>query len=150
MVSALEGTAAELSLNWSWCAGCGVEAPPPDTILQIPPPPLPHFLQLSLLLEGSNHSANSLSEDTEHFLPPCNPHCDWSNGAGVEYVELSRRGVVGAIDDTWFLVLIGSSVAFILLAALLAFALLKWKQSVHFSFFFYQSSQTLTFAYLNQ
>lgn len=127
MVSTLEGT-AEWPYNWTGCAGCGVEVPPPDTILQIPPPPLPHFLQLSLLLDGSNHSVPVEERNGDHFLPPCNPHCDASGSVGVEFIELSRRGVVGTIDDTWFLVLIASSVAFILLGALLAVALLRWRQ----------------------
>ncbi|CAB3367674.1 Hypothetical predicted protein [Cloeon dipterum] len=128
MMSVVEAT-AELPFNWTGCAGCVVDAPPPDTILQIPPPPLPSFLQMApLLLEQGNLSGNSLylEEDDEHFVPPCNPHCDWSNTPGVEYVELSRKGAV-SLDDTWFLVLVGSSVAVLLLGALLAFALLKCK-----------------------
>ncbi|KAF4523824.1 hypothetical protein B566_EDAN008059 [Ephemera danica] len=113
-----------MELNWTTAAaaacGAGCDIPPPDSILLIPPPPLPTFLQLApLQLLQSNLSDDH--EDQMHVVPPCGPHCDWSAAPGVEFVELPRQ----ALDDAWFLILVGSSVAVLLLGALLAFVLLK-------------------------
>ncbi|XP_066998258.2 uncharacterized protein [Anabrus simplex] len=94
------------------CVECGDLGPPPDTILGIPPPPLPAFLQRTLT-NNSNHTSSS----------PCSVQCDWTSGPGVEYVELPRQGP--AMDDTWLLVLITSCVGVVLLGALLALFLLK-------------------------
>ncbi|XP_069702623.1 uncharacterized protein [Periplaneta americana] len=93
-------------LNTS-CVECSDMGPPPDTILSIPPPPLPAFLQ----------RAPNMNTST------CSVLCDWTAGPGVEYVELPRQGP--AMDDTWLLVLIASCVGVLLLGALLALFLLK-------------------------
>lgn len=90
------------------CVECLDMGPPPDTILGIPPPPLPTFLQRA---PAFNDTAT------------CSVLCDWTAGPGVEYVELPRQGP--AMDDTWLLVLIASSVGVLLLGALLALFLLK-------------------------
>ncbi|KAJ9582466.1 hypothetical protein L9F63_003159 [Diploptera punctata] len=93
-------------LNTS-CVECSDLVPPPDSILGIPPPPLPAFLQ----------RAPNMNTST------CSVLCDWNAGPGVEYVELPRQGP--AMDDTWLLVLIASCVGVLLLGALLALFLLK-------------------------
>lgn len=51
--------------------------PPPDTILGIPPPPLPAFLQRAPIVNNTS---------------TCSVLCDWTAGPGVEYVELPRHG----------------------------------------------------------
>ena len=51
--------------------------PPPDTILGIPPPPLPAFLQRAPVVNNTS---------------TCSVLCDWTAGPGVEYVELPRHG----------------------------------------------------------
>jgi len=51
--------------------------PPPDTILAIPPPPLPAFLQRAPIVNNTS---------------TCSVLCDWTAGPGVEYVELPRHG----------------------------------------------------------
>nr|CAD7575352.1 unnamed protein product [Timema californicum] len=99
------------SLEWllylnSTCSDCGNLHPPPDAILNIPPPPLPAFLQLA--------APN---------VTPCSVQCEWNAEPGLEYVDLPRQGPV--MDDTWLLVLVSSCVGVLLLGALLALFLLK-------------------------
>ncbi|CAG2055609.1 unnamed protein product [Timema podura] len=99
------------SLEWllylnSTCSDCGNLHPPPDAILNIPPPPLPAFLQLA--------APN---------ITPCSVQCEWNTEPGLEYVDLPRQGPV--MDDTWLLVLVSSCVGVLLLGALLALFLLK-------------------------
>jgi hypothetical protein len=59
------------------CVECSDMGPPPDTILGIPPPPLPAFLQRAPIINNTS---------------TCSVLCDWTAGPGVEYVELPRHG----------------------------------------------------------
>ena len=59
------------------CVECSDMGPPPDTILGIPPPPLPAFLQRAPFINNTS---------------TCSVLCDWTAGPGVEYVELPRHG----------------------------------------------------------
>ncbi|XP_064106031.1 uncharacterized protein LOC135215383 isoform X1 [Macrobrachium nipponense] len=100
--------------------------PPPDMILNIPPPPIPPFMAEfvnRLAAEGIN-----IHDDDKGFPEEekqCNL-CQWANGNGVGYVELAQKGPL--IDDTWFLVIISSCVAATLLGIILAIAFLKYRE----------------------
>ncbi|XP_047472452.1 uncharacterized protein LOC125027422 [Penaeus chinensis] len=100
--------------------------PPPDMILNIPPPPIPPFMEefvARLAAEGIN-----IHEDDNGFPEEeksCNL-CQWANGNGVGFVELAQKGPL--IDDTWFLVIISSCVAATLLGIILAIAFLKYRE----------------------
>ncbi|XP_076054116.1 uncharacterized protein LOC143032841 [Oratosquilla oratoria] len=99
--------------------------PPPDMILNIPPPPIPPFMEefvARLAAEGIDIHAGSESTEEE---PKCNL-CQWAKGNGVGYVELPQKGPL--IDDTWFLVIISSCVAATLLGIILAIAFLKYRE----------------------
>ncbi|XP_045769416.1 uncharacterized protein LOC123870239 isoform X1 [Maniola jurtina] len=101
---------------------CGAEClslgPPPDSIMHMPPPPLPAFLA-----------------NIANLTPPCRaskcppPHNTEENALfpGVEYHELPRHEPA-ATDDTWFLVLITCCIAVLCIAALLALFLLKCRE----------------------
>ena len=67
--------------------------PPPDMILNIPPPPVPPFMEefiSRLASEGIN-----VHEETTNEYPkddkPCNL-CHWADGNGVGFVELAQKG----------------------------------------------------------
>ncbi|XP_041979914.1 uncharacterized protein LOC121733656 isoform X2 [Aricia agestis] len=90
------------------CAECLSLGPPPDSIVHMPPPPLPSFLV---------------------ELAPCRAPCPQEDVfPGVEYHELPRHEPA-ATDDTWFLVLITCCVAVLCIAALLALFLLKCREA---------------------
>ncbi|KAK7085342.1 hypothetical protein SK128_019354, partial [Halocaridina rubra] len=65
--------------------------PPPDMLLNVPPPPIPPFMAefvSRLAAEGIN-----LREDDKGFAEedkPCHL-CQWANGNGVGYVELAQK-----------------------------------------------------------
>ncbi|XP_018565484.1 uncharacterized protein LOC108906654 [Anoplophora glabripennis] len=107
------------------CFGeCLDMGPPPDTILFLPPPPAPSFLQHSLpdlLLNTTPCSAAQLCESvlSSSRIP--------DNG---DYIEMPRKDVENwsGIDDTWLLVLVASSIGVLLLGALLAMFLLKCRE----------------------
>lgn len=106
---------------------CYEAGPPPDTILSMPPPPLPTFLlprsAIVALAEG-NHSQPCFAA----FM--CEPTAD--GGAigpraskGIEYVEIAGGQ---SADDTWMFVLATSGVGVLLLGVLLALILLKCRK----------------------
>ncbi|BES93174.1 Hypothetical protein NTJ_05980 [Nesidiocoris tenuis] len=88
--------------------------PPPDTILTLPPPPLPSFLQVS---------ASNLSNCSNNL-------CDWAGApqTGVQFIELAPPGLEGELDDTWLFVLISCSIGVLLLGSMLALLLLKCRE----------------------
>ncbi|XP_044761564.1 uncharacterized protein LOC123318865 isoform X2 [Coccinella septempunctata] len=106
------------------CIGeCLDLGPPPDLILFLPPPPAPSILQHSLpdlLLNTTPCSAGQLCD----AWVPLNKFPD------SDFVELSRKEVEtwSSIDDTWLLVLIASSIGILLIGALLAIFLLKFRE----------------------
>ncbi|XP_063621925.1 uncharacterized protein LOC134794148 isoform X1 [Cydia splendana] len=105
---------------------CGSECmslgPPPDSILYLPPPPLPAFL------------ANAANLTPPCRASKCPPQNNEENSLfpGVEYHELPRHvaGVAepGGGDDTWLLVLITCCVAVLCIAALLALFLFRCRE----------------------
>lgn len=100
----------KLLLGEGGCADCAEDwGPPPDSILSIPPPPFPTFIQMELQNESTLCST-----------------CVWaptSGVAGVEFVEMPRQGP--AAHDTWLLMVGASFLGVVLLGALLAAVLLK-------------------------
>lgn len=101
------------------CLGeCWELGPPPDSILFMPPPPAPSFLQHRL-----RDNATAL---------PCGGGAqlcasgEWEPPRG-DYVELTRQDV-GTADDTWPLVLVAASVGVLVLGALLALFLLRCRE----------------------
>lgn len=114
------------------CFGeCWDAGPPPDTILFIPPPPAPSFLQPALpdlLLNTTPCSSTQVCEAWVNHVQG-----NVGTGVGGEYVELPRKDLetawsVSSIDDTWLLVLVASSIGVLLLGALLAMFLLKCRE----------------------
>ncbi|KAK9871373.1 hypothetical protein WA026_011629 [Henosepilachna vigintioctopunctata] len=107
------------------CLGeCLDLGPPPDSILFLPPPPAPSILQHSLpdlLLNTTPCYASQLCD----AWAPLNKFPD-----SGDYIELPRKEVEtwSALDDTWLLVLIASSIGVLLLGALLAMFLLKCRE----------------------
>ncbi|CAG9562511.1 unnamed protein product [Danaus chrysippus] len=101
---------------------CGAEClslgPPPDSIVHMPPPPLPAFLA---------NIANLTPPCRAAKCPPVHNTEDNALFPGVEYHELPRHEPAGN-DDTWFLVLITCCVAVLCIAALLALFLLKCRE----------------------
>ncbi|XP_019867747.1 uncharacterized protein LOC109596617 isoform X2 [Aethina tumida] len=110
------------------CLGeCLDLGPPPDSILFMPPPPVPDFLQHSLpelLLNTTPCWAAQICEPS----PISNKVPDILE----DYVELPRKDIetwsVSGIDDTWIFVLVASSIGVLLLGALLAMFLLKCRE----------------------
>ncbi|XP_018329070.1 uncharacterized protein LOC108739590 isoform X2 [Agrilus planipennis] len=107
------------------CLGeCLDIGPPPDSIIFIPPPPVPDFLQSPL-------------QDVVLNTTPCTviPICEaWVQvQGGGKFSELPRKDVetwaASTIDDTWLLILVASSVVVLLLGALLAMFLLKCRDT---------------------
>uniref|UniRef100_A0A6P7GMZ0 Uncharacterized protein LOC114344643 isoform X1 n=1 Tax=Diabrotica virgifera virgifera TaxID=50390 RepID=A0A6P7GMZ0_DIAVI len=106
------------------CLDCLDLGPPPDSILFLPPPPIPSFLQQSLpdlLLNTTPCSAAQICESTSA------PNRIPESG---DYMELPRKDVEtwSGIGDTWLLVLVASSIGVLLLGALLAMFLLKCRE----------------------
>lgn len=65
--------------------------PPPDMILNIPPPPIPPFMEdfvARLAAEGIDIHQDSGFPEGEKA---CNL-CQWASGNGVGYVELAQKG----------------------------------------------------------
>lgn len=91
--------------------------PPPDTILSMPPPPLPSFL-LPKTLPTSNESAHQPCF-AAFMCEPAGPR----EQAGIELIELTRK------DDTWLFILVASCAGVILLGTLLAMLMMKCKQT---------------------
>ncbi|XP_045449899.1 uncharacterized protein LOC123658565 [Melitaea cinxia] len=102
---------------------CGAEClslgPPPDSIVHMPPPPLPAFLA---------NIANLTPPCRASKCPPSQNNEDNTLFPGVEYHELPRHEPAGT-DDTWFLVLITCCIAVLCIAALLALFLLKCREA---------------------
>ncbi|CAH0553384.1 unnamed protein product [Brassicogethes aeneus] len=111
------------------CFGeCMDLGPPPDSILFLPPPPLPAFLQQSLpdlLLNTTPCLPAQLCESS----PIVSNKIPETYG---DYIELPRKDFESwtgsGINDTWLLVLVASSIGVLLLGALLAMFLLKCRE----------------------
>lgn len=111
---------------FGFCVGiCKYEAPPPDTILSMPPPPLPSFL----LPNVATAAALMATNDTNPCYAPslCNPHPNPNEGEGIEFVELTGTDSK-VLENTWVLGLISCSVGVIILGGLFAFIVLKCRK----------------------
>lgn len=127
------------------CVGdCFELGPPPDTILSLPPPPLPSFLlprSAILSVAAGNNSQPCFAA----FV--CEPSLSVFGSAGgsireqsgIEFIELSHKG----IEDTWVFILVTSCVGVLLLGALLAFILIKCRDSISFGSFHPHSDGSL-------
>ncbi|XP_074033204.1 uncharacterized protein isoform X2 [Leptinotarsa decemlineata] len=107
------------------CLGeCLDLGPPPDTILFLPPPPVPSFLQQSLPDLLLNTTPCSAAQICESSSAPNRVT------EGEDYMELPRKDIEvwSGIGDTWLLVLVASSIGVLLLGALLAMFLLKCRE----------------------
>lgn len=106
------------------CLGeCWDLGPPPDTILFMPPPPVPSFFDQRL-----RDNLSSL---------PCGGGAQLCGGAPSEWEPpKSERGDIPTLsaqdittaDDTWPLVLVAASVGVLVLGALLALFLLRCRE----------------------
>ncbi|KAF7990599.1 hypothetical protein HCN44_000404 [Aphidius gifuensis] len=105
-------------INDTDCGICGMMGPPPDSILYIPPPPIPLFLQYGSEIVGEGIQPSRLNKSL------CRHRCDWKVD-GVQYVEMPQQGTL--FDDTWLLILVMSCLCIIVISVLLATLLLRCK-----------------------
>lgn len=107
------------------CVGdCFELGPPPDTILSLPPPPLPSFLlprSAILSVAGNNSQPCFAAFVCEPSMSVFGSGGSIREQSGIEFIELSHKG----IEDTWVFILVSSCVGVLLLGALLAFILIK-------------------------
>lgn len=96
---------------------CGFLAelgPPPDLILNLPPPPVPSFLQTTAdLFLATNGSCNFCSI--------------WAKGVEVPYVEVKRKGQSN--DDTTYFIAISACIGVIIMSILVIIAIIRCKES---------------------
>lgn len=109
---------------------CGSECvewgPPPNSILSMPPPPLPSFLvpRTALIALAQNDSQ------------PCYAAyvCETSPGArdpsGIEFIELPGTG----FDDAWLFLLVAALVSIIVVVTVLSFMVVKCREYVSIEF----------------
>lgn len=77
------------------CLGdCWDLGPPPDSILFLPPPPIPSFLQPSLNDLLLNTTPCSFNQLCESWLPSNGISEGGIGGVGGDYVEMPRKGNV--------------------------------------------------------
>lgn len=97
--------------------------PPPNSILSMPPPPLPGFL-----LARSAIVALSGNDSQPCFtVYVCEPTIGTREQSGIEFVEFSRNGPIG-LEQTWIFVLISSCIGVLLFGVLLALILMKCRE----------------------
>lgn len=109
-------------MGCSECSNLG--APPPNMILNLPPPPLPSFLlpkSSQAMLPGNNGSQPCFAA----FM--CEPSLSGHSDNSIEYIELPRNGQIG-IEETWFFVLVSSLLGVLLLGVLFAILLIKCRE----------------------
>lgn len=94
--------------------------PPPDTILSMPPPPLPSFLlpKTALIALAQNESQPCFATYMCETSP--NPRVQ----QGIEYIELPGQ----RFDDVWMFVVIASLVGIGLLFTILIFMFMKCRE----------------------
>lgn len=102
------------------CIHCTEVGPPPDSILSMPPPPLPSFLlpKTALIALAQNESQPCFATYMCETSP--NPRVQ----SGIEYIELPGQSV----DDVWLFVVIASVIGIILLFTILVFMFLKCRE----------------------
>ncbi|XP_022193470.2 uncharacterized protein LOC111051298 [Nilaparvata lugens] len=84
--------------------------PPPDSIMEIPPPPIPMALDIS----------NNLT------AIPCSFLCDSGTGPSkVEFIDLSMHS---RFDSTWLMLIASFCIGILSLGTLLAIIMLKFKK----------------------
>lgn len=99
---------------------CYEVGPPPDSILSMPPPPLPSFLvpRTAIVALAQN--------DTQ----PCFAAfmCESSPGpreqSGIEFIELPGSG----INDVWLFLLIATLVGVAVIVTVLSFMMIKCRE----------------------
>lgn len=107
---------------------CFELGPPPDSILSMPPPPLPSFLVPRTAIVAL------VQNDTQ----PCFAAfmCDTSPGpnehSGIEFIELPGSG----INDVWLFLLIATLVGVAVIVTVLSFMMIKCREYVLYVFNF--------------
>lgn len=101
---------------------CVELGPPPNSILSMPPPPLPSFLvpRTAIIALAQNDSQPCFAA----FL------CETSPGArepsGIEFIELPGTG----FDDAWLFLLVAAVVSIIVVVTVLSFMVMKCREYV--------------------
>ncbi|XP_031636555.1 uncharacterized protein LOC116349315 [Contarinia nasturtii] len=103
------------------CVQCIEIGPPPDTILTMPPPPLPSFLVPNhpLIPFAQNDSKLCYAAYVCESLP--GPRIQ----SGIEFIELPGH----SLNDAWFYVIIASIVGVILLITVVIFTFIKCREN---------------------
>lgn len=102
------------------CVQCVDIGPPPDSILSMPPPPLPAFLV----------PRTAIAALTQNDSQPCYAAymCESAirvrEQSGIEFIELPGQN----FNDAWLFVVIASLVAIILLITVLTFMVMKCRE----------------------
>lgn len=99
------------------CVQCYEIGPPPDTILQLPPPPLPAFLS----------PKSSFAALVQNESVPCYTQymCESRLGhreSGIEFIELPGQ------TDAWIFIIIALLIGIILLITVLIFVIIKCRK----------------------
>lgn len=107
------------------CVGhCSIgDIPPPDSILSMPPPPLPAFL-LPKLPSAASLQSNDTHPCYATFMCEPNPR---PHEGSMEFVEYTGN-TNDSLENTWLFVLISSCVGVFILGGLLAVILLKCRE----------------------
>lgn len=100
------------------CVQCYEVGPPPDTILTLPPPPLPAFLlpKTALIALGYNYSQPC------YAAYMCESNLGLRQQTGIEFIELPGQ------NDAWIFAVIASVIGLILLITVLIFMIKKCRE----------------------
>ncbi|KAI9558469.1 hypothetical protein GHT06_015256 [Daphnia sinensis] len=99
--------------------------PPPDAILRIPPPPLPHFIDRAYLHEMALAAAGDINHENDTVLAaPCH-WCHWARRFDLVGSVSVTSGTEMALEDTWFFVILASCLMLTLGAFLSALIYLR-------------------------
>lgn len=100
---------------------CYEVGPPPDSILSMPPPPLPSFLvpRTAIVALAQNETQPCFAASFK---------CDLSAGphehSGIEFIELPGSG----INDVWLFLLIAILVGVAVVVTVLSFLMIKCRE----------------------
>lgn len=97
--------------------------PPPNSILSMPPPPLPSFLvpRTALIALAQNDSQPCYAAFVCELLPGAR------EPSGIEFIELPGNG----FDDAWLFLLVAALVSIIVVVTVLSFMVIKCREYVN-------------------
>lgn len=96
------------------CGFLSKVGPPPNLIVDLPPPPFPSFLQNSadFLFANNNGSCD---------------FCNWAQGLDVPYIKVSRKG--RSFDETAFFIAISACISVVIVTILFVVFIFRCKEA---------------------